>query len=164
MTIREFFLENFAGDLEYHPRRALLYLALGTTALCSWIFSAYETKFTFVPLVALLGSLTLLLEGIFLLRKSSEGLGLSHQEIAALSDSPFRKNLPSIPAQAAQVAQDFGTGSFLLWPLLNLGKDFDHSWNDPPLFRVFLTGATLFLLGWIIRRVASSDQQLPSPR
>jgi hypothetical protein len=161
MTIRQFFLENFAGDLEYHPRRAVLYLVLGTIALCSWIFSGYETKFTVVPLVVLLGSLTLLLKGIFLLRKSSEGLGLSHQEIAALSDPSNAKSLPSITSQAAQVAQDFGTGSFLLWPLLNLGKDFDHSWSDPPLFRVFLTGATLFLLGWIIRRITSSDRQLP---
>lgn len=164
MAIREFFLENFAGDLEYHPRRAVLYLALGATALCSWIFSAYETKFTVVPLVVLLGSLTLLLKGIFLLRKSSEGLGLSHQEIAALSDPSLGKNLPSIPAQAAQVVQDFGTGSFLLWPLLKLGRDFDHSWSDPPLFRVFLTGAALFVSGWIIRRVTSSDRQPPNPR
>jgi hypothetical protein len=164
VTIREFFLENFAGDLEYHPRRAVLYLALGATALCSWIFAAYETKFTVVPLVVLLGSFALFLKGIFLLRKSSEGLGLSHSEITALSNSSSSKNLPSIPAQAAQVAQDFGTGSFLLWPLLKLAKDFDHSWSDPPLFRVFLTGATLFMFGWIIRRVTSSDRQLPNPR
>jgi hypothetical protein len=156
VTIREFFLENFAGDLEYHPRRAVLYLALGTIALCSWIFSASETKFTVIPLVFLLGGLTLLLKGIFLLRKSSEGLGLSHQEISNLSDPSKRKSLPSIPAQAAQIAQDFGTGSFLLWPLLNLGKDFDQSWTNPPLFRVFLSGAVLFFLGWTIRRVALS--------
>ena len=30
MTLREFFLENFAGDLEYHSGRALLYLSLAT--------------------------------------------------------------------------------------------------------------------------------------
>jgi len=156
VTIREFFLENFAGDLEYHPRRAILYLALGTIALCSWIFSAHETKFSVIPLVFLLGSITLLLKGAFLLRKSSEGLGLSQQEITALSESSNRKSLPSIPAQAAQIAQDFGTGAFLLWPLLNIGKDIDQSWSDPPLFRVFLSGAVLFVLGWTIRRVALS--------
>lgn len=163
MTIREFFLENFAGDLEYHPRRAVLYLALGTIALCSWIFSAYETKFTIIPLVVFLGSLTLLLKGIFLLRKSSEGLGLSHQEIAALSEPSKRKSLPSISAQAAQVVQDFGTGSFLLWPLLKLGSDFDHSWINPPLFRIFLTGAALFFVGWTVRRVTSANQDVPNP-
>jgi hypothetical protein len=156
VTIREFFLENLAGDLEYHPRRAVLYLALGTIALCSWLFAPKETKFTVIPLVVVLGSLTLLLKGVFLLRKSSEGLGLSQQEITALSESSNRKSLPSIPAQAAQIAQDFGTGAFLLWPLLNIGKDIDQSWSDPPLFRVFLSGAVLFFLGWTIRRIALS--------
>lgn len=111
MTIREFFLENFAGDLEYHPRRAVLYLTLGAIAFCSWLFSPKEGKFTVIPLVVVLGSLTLLLKGIFLLRKSSEGLGLSQQEITALFESPKRKSLPSIPAQAAQIAQDFGSGA-----------------------------------------------------
>lgn len=156
MTIREFFLENFAGDLEYHPRRAVLYLTLGAIAFCSWLFSPKEGKFTVIPLVVVLGSLTLLLKGIFLLRKSSEGLGLSQQEITALFESPKRKSLPSIPAQAAQIAQDFGSGAFLLWPVLNVGKDIDQSWSNPPLFRVFLSGAVLFFLGWTIRRVASS--------
>lgn len=125
------------GDLEYHPRRAALYLTLGTVALCSWIFSAYENKFTVLPLVVFLGSLTLLLKGIFLLRKSSEGIGLSQLEIANLSDPSNRKSLPSIPAQAAQIVQDFGAGPFLLWPLLNVVKDFDQSWNNPPLFVFF---------------------------
>ncbi len=156
MTLREFFLENFAGDLEYHPRRAVLYLSLATAALCFWIFSPSETKFTAIPLVFALGSLTLLLKGIFLLRTSSEGLGLSEQELADLSDPTNRKTFPSIVTQAAQIVQDFGTGAFLLWPLLNVGKDIDSSWNDPPRFPVFLTGAILFLLGWLIRHLTSS--------
>src|SRR6266480_5616242 len=112
----EFLLENFAGDLEYHPRRALLYLSLATAVLCLWIFSPSETKFTAIPLVFALGTLTLLLKGIFLLRKSSEGLGLSEQELANLSSSTNRKRLPSIATQVAQIVQDFGTGAFLLWP------------------------------------------------
>jgi hypothetical protein len=88
VTLREFFLENFAGDLEYHPRRAVLYLSLATAALCFWIFSPSETKFTAIPLFFALGSLTLLLKGIFLLRKSSAGLGPSEQELANLSLRP----------------------------------------------------------------------------
>jgi hypothetical protein len=156
VTLREFLLENFAGDLEYHPRRAVLYLSLATAALCFWVFSPSETKFTAIPLVFALGSLTLLLKGIFLLRKSSEGLGLSEQELANLSGPTNRKRLPSIVTQAAQIVQDFGTGAFLLWPLLNVGKDIDNSWNNPPRFPVFLTGAILFLLGWLIRGLSSS--------
>ena len=100
MTLREFFWENFAGDLEYHPRRAVLYLALSAAALCSWIFAAPEIKFRTTPLVFGLGSLTLLLKGIFLLRKSSEGLGLTQFDFDALSDSSHRKSLPSIPNQS----------------------------------------------------------------
>ena len=71
MDIREFFLENFAGDLEYHPRRGIVYLALAVGAACFWIFSASGNKFTPVPLVFGLGSLTLLGKGIYLLRPST---------------------------------------------------------------------------------------------
>jgi hypothetical protein len=156
VSIRDFFLENFAGDLEYHPRRALLYLGLGIGAGCFWAFSPYEKRFTAVPLIFALGSLTLFVKGIFLLRKSSEGLGLSHQELTDLSDSSRRKDLPSITSQAAQVLEDFGTGSFLLWPLLNIGKDMDPSWSNPPRFSVFASGAALFFVGWLIRRFTLS--------
>jgi hypothetical protein len=155
VTIREFFLENFAGDLEYHPRRALLYLSLGIAAACFWIFSPYEARFTAIPLIFALGSLTLVVKGIFLLRRSSEGLGLSDQELTELSNPSCRKNLPPVTAQVAQVVQDFGAGAFLLWPLLNVGKDIDQSWNNPPRFSVFLSGAVLFFLGWLIRRFTS---------
>jgi hypothetical protein len=156
VTLREFFWENFAGDLEYHPSRAVLYLSLAAAALCSWIFSPSETKFTAIPLVFALGALTLLLKGIFLLRRSSEGLGLSEQELANLSGPTNRKRLPSIASQAAQIVQDFGTGAFLLWPVLNVGKDIDNSWSDPPRLQVFLAGAVLFSFGWFIRRLTSS--------
>ena len=163
MTLREIFLENFAGDLEYHPRRAVVYFVLAVAAFCFWIFSPSGVQFTTIPLVFALGSLAVLIKGIFLMRKSSEGLGLSDQELAGLSDSSNRKSLPSVTGQASQVVQDFGTGSFLLWPLLNIGKDIDKSWSDPPLFRVFITGAILFLLGWTTRRVTSSKKKLPTP-
>jgi hypothetical protein len=46
MSLREFFFENFAGDLEYHPRRAALYLFLAIAAAAFWFFSPAETKFT----------------------------------------------------------------------------------------------------------------------
>jgi hypothetical protein len=156
VTLREFFLENFASDLEYHPRRAILYFGLAAAALCFWIFSPSETKFSTIPLVFALGSLTLFVKGVFLLRKSSEGIGLTSSEIAALSDPSNRKSLPSIPNQAAQIVQDFGAGSLLLWPLLNGGKDIDQSWVNPPRVPVFFTGVIIFFLGWLIRRLTSS--------
>jgi hypothetical protein len=155
VTLREFFFENFAGDLEYHPRRAALYLILAAAAMCSWIFSTPDAKFSTLPLVFVLGSLMLFLKGIFLLRKSSEGLGLTQSELDDLSHPSNRKSSPSLPNQAAQIVQDFGAGSLLLWPLLNVGKDIDHSWSNPPRIPVFLTGAILFLLGWVIRRLTS---------
>ena len=159
MTLRELFLENFAGDLEYHPRRAILYLGLGFAALCFWIFSPSDMKFSTVPLVFFLGSLTLLLKGIFLLRKSSEALGLTTSELADLSDPAKRKSLSSIPNQAAQVVQDFGAGPLLLWPLLNVGKDIDNSWINPPRFSVFLAGIFLFFFGWSIRHLTATGRQ-----
>jgi hypothetical protein len=152
VDLREFVLENFAGDLEYHPRRAGIYLILAAAAGCFWIFSPAESKFRTVPLLFALGSLTLLGKGVFLLRPSSEGIGLSHTELAKLATSTKRKKLPSVPTQVAQVVQDFGTGGLLLWPLLNLGIDIDRTWSSPPRLPVFAVGAFFFSLGWTIRR------------
>ena len=158
MSIREFFLENFAGDLEYHPRRAALYVVMALAAACFWFFSPAESKFTAIPLAFALGAITLLTKGIFLLRRSSEGLGLYENDLAALSEQATRKHLPSLPAQAAQIVQDFGTGPLLLWPLLNVGKDIDQSWSDPPRLHVFAMGGIFFLLGWTIRRLTTAQQ------
>jgi len=155
VNLRDIFVENFAGDLEYHPRRAFLYFSLAVAAFCFWIFSPSNVQFTTVPLVFALGGLALLIKGIFLMRKSSEGLGLSDQELAKLSDQSNRKGLPSLTEQVSQITQDFGAGSFLLWPLLKMGEDIDKSWSDPPLFRVFLIGAILFVFGWAVRRAFS---------
>jgi hypothetical protein len=156
VSLREFFFENFAGDLEYHPRRAALYLILAIAAFGFWFFSPAEARFAATPLVFALGALTLLAKGIFFFRRSSEGLGLDQRDVAALSDPANRKQLPSIPVQAAQVLQDFGTGALLLWPVLNLGKDIDQSWSDPPRLQVFAIGAVLFLVGWTIRRLTTA--------
>jgi hypothetical protein len=154
-------LDNFADDLEHNPRRAVLSLKFGIVALCSWISSAQETKFTTVPLVVLLGGLALLLKGIFLLRKSSERLGLSHPQITSLPTPSSSKNLPSIASQAAQITQDFGRGAFLFWPRVYRGKNFDESLTHPPLVHVFRAGAVLFFVDSVIRRVTSCDRQLP---
>jgi hypothetical protein len=157
VTVREFFFENFAGDIEYHPRRAVLYLSLASAALCFWAVSPSEKKFTAIPLVFALGVLPFYSKAYSFCAKSSEGLGLSKQELANLSGPTNRKRLPSIATQAAQIVQDFGTGAFLLWPLLNVGGDIDSSWSDPPRLRVFLAGAVTFSLGWFIRRLTSSQ-------
>ena len=150
MSLREFFFENFAGDLEFHPRRAALYSILGIASLCFWIFSPPQAKVTATPLVFALGSLTLLLKGIFLLRKSSEGLGLSQEGLTQRPTTDSPKLLPSLPSQAAQIVQDFGTGSLLLWPVLKVAKDIDATWTNPPLISVFLnrSGSLCFGLAY----------------
>ena len=156
MSLREYVFDNLAGDLEYHPRRAVIYLGLAVAALCFWFLLTDDTKFTIVPLVIALGSLALLLKGVFFLRKVSEGLGLSVHDLAKLSDSSNRKPLPSVASQTAQIVQDFGAGGLLLWPILNIGKDLDHSWDNPPRLGVILIGATLISMGWWIRHFTSA--------
>jgi hypothetical protein len=158
MSLGDFLLENFAGDLEYHPRRAALYLGVGVAAACFWVFSSPETKFTPTPLIFALGSLTLAINGIFLLRKSSEGIGLSEQEVSELSNRTNRKDLPSLPYLLAQIVQDFGAGGLLLWPLLRYGKSLDKSWDNAPSYQVLVSGAFLFGLGWLVRRLTSPPE------
>ena len=155
MSLRDILLENFAGDLEYHPRRALVYFVLAAAAASFWIFSA--ARFTATPLVFALGSITLAGKGVFLLRKSSEAIGLTLAEQTELSELARRKRLPSLPNQVAQIVQDFATGSLFLWPLFNIGTD--PPWSTAPRLLVFLTGLILFSLGWLIRRLTAN----PSP-
>jgi hypothetical protein len=155
VSYREYFLENFAGDLEYHPRRAALYLVLSVVGVVLWWSCPEGVKFTTVPLIGLLGSLAFCLKGIFLLRKSSEGIGLTCHDVSRIeAKAKLKESLP-MPAQAAQMLQDFGTGGFLGWPLLDFGKDFNQAWAYPPYFQVFLGGGILFLLGWMIRRLTA---------
>jgi hypothetical protein len=80
-------------------------------------------------------------------------LVLTQQEFDALSSPEGWKARLQLPEQAVQIVQDFGAGSMLLWRLLNMGKDIDASWSDPPRVPVFLCGAALFGLGWMIRRL-----------
>jgi hypothetical protein len=158
MSVRDSLLENLAGDLEYHPRRAALYLAIAAAAICFWIFSSSEAKFTYRPLVFGLGGLALLVKGILLLRKSSEGIGLSEKDISNLAGSYKRKSLPPVPSQAAQILQDFGTGPLLLWPLLKLGSNAANAENSPVPLQILVTGGILFALGWLVRRLTSPPQ------
>jgi len=160
VTLREFLLESFAGDLEYHPHRGALYLCLGAAALSYWFLSSSGSKFTTLPLVFGLGGLALLGKGVFLLRPSSEGIGWTVRELSANAKAARRKPLPSIAAQASQILRDFGAGGLLLWPLLVFGQDFDRSWSHPPRAGIFLTGAAVFGLGWLMRR-ATREQRAP---
>jgi hypothetical protein len=64
VNLREFFFENFAGDLEYHPRRAALYLVLALAAAAVWFLSPAETKFTTTPLVFALPAVCALLNSL----------------------------------------------------------------------------------------------------
>jgi hypothetical protein len=75
-----------------------------------------------------------------------------------LSNPSNRKSLPSLPYQVAQIVQDFGAGGMLLWPLLRYGKGLDKSWDNAPSFKVFVSGVSLFFLGWLIRRLTSTPQ------
>ena len=73
MSLREYVFDNLAGDLEYHPRRAVIYLGLAVAALCFWFLLTDDTKFTIVPLVIALGSLALLLKGVFFCARFPKG-------------------------------------------------------------------------------------------
>ena len=136
MWLGEFLLENFTGDLEYHPRRAALYLGLGVAAPYFWAFSSPKRRFTAIPLAFSLGSLPLVVKEIFLLRKSSEGIILSEQNVYESSNRSNRKGLPSLPCQIAQIVRDFGAGGILLWPLLRYGKALDNSWDSVSSSRI----------------------------
>jgi hypothetical protein len=153
---RESILENLAGDLEYHPRRAATYLVLSAMAFVAWGFAPAAKQFTAGLLLVALGGLALLIKGVYLLRKSSEGFGLTEHDESALAEAAKKKPLPPLPAQAGQIVQDFGTGGVLLWPLLRLGPMFNHIWENPPEDRIISGGAILFGLGWLIRRLTSN--------
>jgi hypothetical protein len=155
MTLRERVFEDLAADLEYHPRRAAVYLGLAVAALSFWVSLPSEKKSEVVPLVCALGGVALLLKGVFLLRRSSEGLGLTQQELDQLSAPSNPKEFPPMPILLAQLIQDFGTGALLLGPVLHTFKNVNDSWEPPSLY-VFLSGAVLVTIGWLIRHFASS--------
>jgi hypothetical protein len=160
MTSREKIFDNLVGDLEYHPKRALLYLALGVAALAAWAFAPQGHRADVVRMVLAAGGLSLLLKGIFLLRKTSDGLGrptklldLGKLEIPEPFPLSTRRTFPPLPAVVAQLTQDFGAGALLLGPLLRAANVVTDYSNNLPSFQVFLSGAGLFLAGWLIRRL-----------
>lgn len=153
MRVRQFFMENFAGDLEYSPRRGGIYLVLSACALFYWAVSPHQSKLDTIPLVLALGSPTLLLKGIFLFRKSSEGFGLTQPELFAHSNPSDHRAPASIVHLAAQAVQDFSIGPILLSPILSLGKTIDRPWNSQPETRALIGGVVLFCLGRLIRRL-----------
>jgi hypothetical protein len=155
VDFREFFLDQFAGDLEYHPRRAAVYLVLAISA-ASWFVSA-GMSFTTVPLIFALGGLALAIKGIFLLRRSSEGLGLSQQEVSRLSDGSNEKQLPNVPVLASQLLQDFGAGPLLLGPLISIVVD-EKGRSELPHLRVAIVGACVFGVGWVLRRLTANPR------
>lgn len=90
MELREVIFENLNGDLDYDPKRGGLYLILGAAALCLSVLASTDVRFGPVPLVLGAGSLTLILKGVFLLRKMSTGLDTSQ---GGLSLSKVRSDL-----------------------------------------------------------------------
>lgn len=148
MSFRDSILDNFAGDLEYHPRRGAFYLFLAAAAFSRFYFASDSARFTVTYFVLAFGAVTLFIKGVFLCRKSSEGLGLTETDLSRLS---ARKDLPSVPNLASQIVQDFGAGPLFLWPLLRVGKDDNVPWSVVNEFHVLLAGLVLFGLGWILR-------------
>ncbi|HEX4643223.1 MAG TPA: hypothetical protein VH161_07135 [Candidatus Acidoferrales bacterium] len=153
MPLRSSILDNLAGDLEYHPRRGALYLALAVVAFCCVYFAPADAKFTATPLVFAFGGFTLLVKGVFLCRKSSEGIGLTESDLSRVSSG---KALPSMPNLVAQLVQDFGAGPLLLWPFLRVGRDTHAPWTTANEFQILIIGIFLFGLGWVVRRATKA--------
>jgi|SRR5665213_944528 len=152
MPLRSSIVDNLAGDLEYHPRRGVLYLVFSVAAFCYFYFIVSEAKFHTVRLVFLFGAIALLVKGIFLCRRSSEGLGLSETELNELSSN---KRLQSLPNIAAQLLQDFGAGPLLFSPFLRIGQD-NNALNFATEIQLFAAGVFLFAAGWGIRRATNN--------
>jgi hypothetical protein len=165
MSLRQTVVENLIDD--HDRRRGLIYLVLGAAALYIGARVSFEDRLDFVPPVLAFGSAGLLLKGVFLLRKSSKGLGATTPQlslaepksdiaIAQLEDPPR----PTFGEQFTQLIQDFGTGPLLLGPFLRELRNLDESWADARGFSVFLTGLAVFGIGWITRRFASREAGL----
>ncbi len=150
MDWREWLLENFAGDLEYHPKRGYWYLGVGVLSIAPWFLVSSDSPFAILPSVFALGGLGLFGKAIYLFRKSSEGIGLTLQEEVALEETAKGKRMRDFPLEVAQMVQDFGTGVLLLVPVLVFSRDVDRVANLPKL-AMMLIGACMFAVGWFAR-------------
>lgn len=156
MWTKERILEEFAGDLEFNRRRAVVYVVLAAISfLLCWRLH-FEGRYSFLREVVGLGGLAFLVKAVFLFRRSSDGFGATPSDFVSTV-----KGQPSQPqprteglriGDIGQILQDFGAGSMLLWPFLALGSE-----STEPLFNlklsVIATGAAIFALGWAIRKV-----------
>ena len=166
MSIREWLLEEVAGDLEYNPRRAAIYVSIGALAIAAWAFARASDKYGVTPLVFGLGGLALIVKGVFMFRKESAGLGMSERPLMELSkpsnaavyvelgpEAPQKQ----FPEHAAQFVKDFAAGPLLFWPLIRFGATLDGPNPRMGEFPIFLTGAVLYSLGWLLRRLTQPD-------
>jgi hypothetical protein len=153
VSLRGFVFENIIGDLEYHPRRAVIYLVFAGASAAVWGITPSDANVSLAPLVFGTGAVALLLKGIFLLRKTSDGLSVprtldySQQQSTAFSVSERPKRLPSVPVVAAQLVQDFGVGGLLLGPFLHSLNNVDPSRINAPTLGVIVVSASVFMLG-----------------
>lgn len=150
MISRAELLENLAGDLEYHPRKAVLYFACAIGVGLLWLYSPSGGRFDSFRDGFALGGITLAIKGIFLMRKRSEGIGLTEQELNEVSETARHKPL-KIADEAGQILQVFGAGPLLLWFLLRVTQDVDASSKNPPIGRVVAIGAAIYFAGWLMR-------------
>ena len=166
MSIREWLLEEVAGDLEYNPRRAAIYVSIGVLATAAWAFARASDKYGVTPLVFGLGGLALIVKGVFMFRKESAGLGVSERRLVEPSqpsnarvytelgpEAPQRQ----FPEHAAQFVKDFAAGPLLFWPLMRFGASLEGPNPRMGEFPVFLSGVVLYTLGWLLRRLTERD-------
>jgi len=153
---KEEILEEFAGDLEFHPRRGVIYALFGGLCLVLWYRLQVPVRFAFIPPTIGYGGLALILKSIFLFRKSSDSFGATRVDLV---EKP--KARPSGPveflgeglnaASVGQFIQDFGAGSIILWPFLALGAESTEPLSNLKV-GVFAAGAATFALGWALRK------------
>ncbi|GAC1631978.1 MAG: hypothetical protein NVS9B14_04590 [Candidatus Acidiferrum sp.] len=151
MDWRVWLLENFAGDLEYHPKRGFVYLGLGILAILSWYFAPSDMSFATLALVFALGGVGLIGKAIFLFRKSSEALGLTIQDEVLLEESAKNKKLARFPSQVAQIGQDFGTGVIFLALFFGSNRGVVGTSAGATKLELMLIGSCVFAVGWFVR-------------
>ena len=88
-----YFRGKLCGGLGISPSASSLVFRSRCSLFAFGFSHPPNVQFATIPLVFALGALALLIKGIVLMRKSSEALGLSDQELAELSNPANRKRL-----------------------------------------------------------------------